>query len=450
MALPSQIKFAELLNTPFFEQYIKYNIGLYNFVLFDTCYILDLVTSCIYIYKAYLIQNPLLFMQPTCHNDIHKYILSILDFQFGEFTQRHLEKKLDKTRDKNQEIGYIINIALAIIYKYITPKRSGCYTVINKKNKEKTNGKIRFLKNIVQPAQRTPEWYEFRHNTLTASNLWKVFSSDAARNQLIYEKCQPVNQDKFKSLSTTSPMHWGQKYEPLSIMYYENKYNTQVSDFGCIQHPDYPFIAASPDGINTRLDSPLFGRMLEIKNTVSREITGNPKLDYWVQTQIQMETCNLNECDFLETKFAEYENEEAFLADTANLGFGYTRDGKLKGVIIYFVKDAKPFYEYMPLRLQFEESVRWTDLIMEKHKDLLWVETIYWRLEIVSCVVILRNKQWFNAALPHIETLWNIICKEKYGDYQHRAPKKRQKKVGDDSLLVVKKGSCLIDVSNCV
>ena len=179
MASPSQIKFAELLNRPFFEQYIQYHLGLYNFVYFETCDILDLVTSCLYIYKAYLIKNPLLFMQPTCHNDIYKYILSILDFQFGEFTQVKLIEKLEK----NREINYIINIAFALIYKYITPKRSGCYTVINKKNIEKTNDKIIFLKNIVQPAQRTPEWYEFRHNTLTASNLWKVFSTDAGRNQ---------------------------------------------------------------------------------------------------------------------------------------------------------------------------------------------------------------------------------------------------------------------------
>ena len=443
MKSESQIKFAELLNRPFFEQYIQYHIALYNFVYFETHDVLDLITSCLYIYKVYLIQNPLLFMQPTCHIDIHKYILSILDFQLEEFTQSNTISKLDKT----QEINNIINIAFALIYKYITPKRSSIYTTIKKVNIQKTNEKIVFLKNIVQPAQRTPEWYEFRHNTLTASNLWKVFSTESGRNQLIYEKCQPINTDKFKSVSTTSPMHWGQKYEPLSIMYYENKYNTVISDFGCIQHPDHPFIAASPDGINTCEKSPLFGRMLEIKNTVSRVITGNPKLDYWVQTQIQMETCNLNECDFLETKFAEYENEEAFLQDSVTSGFAYTNDGKLKGVIIYFVKDAKPFYEYMPLQISLEQSITWTDAIMEKHKDLLWVETIYWRLEIVSCVLILRNKEWFNAALPHIENLWNIICQEKYGDYQHRAPKKRQKKEDTENLLVVKKGLCIIDMS---
>ena len=55
--------------------------------------------------------------------------------------------------------------------------------------------------------------------------------------------------------------------------------------------------------------------MLEIKNPTSREITGIPKEDYWIQMQLQMETCNLNECDFLETVFKEYETEEEFMAD---------------------------------------------------------------------------------------------------------------------------------------
>ena len=85
-------------------------------------------------------------------------------------------------------------------------------------------------------------------------------------------------------------------------MYYEKTYNTTVGDFGCISHTDYEYIAASPDGINIDDTSPLYGRMLEIKNTVSRVITGIPKLEYWIQMQIQMEVCDLNECDFLEMK----------------------------------------------------------------------------------------------------------------------------------------------------
>ena len=58
-----------------------------------------------------------------------------------------------------------------------------------------------------------------------------------------------------------------------------------------------------------------YGRMIEIKNVVSREITGIPKMEYWIQMQLQMEVCDLNECDFLETKFIQYSNEEEYRED---------------------------------------------------------------------------------------------------------------------------------------
>jgi hypothetical protein len=49
--------------------------------------------------------------------------------------------------------------------------------------------------------------------------------------------------------------------------------------------------------------------MLEIKNVVSREITGIPKPEYYVQMQLQMEVCDLEECDFLETKLISHSVE---------------------------------------------------------------------------------------------------------------------------------------------
>ena len=48
--------------------------------------------------------------------------------------------------------------------------------------------------------------------------------------------------------------------------------------------------------------------MLEVKNIYNREIRGIPKEEYWIQMQIQMETCDLDICDFLETRFLEYFN----------------------------------------------------------------------------------------------------------------------------------------------
>ena len=88
---------------------------------------------------------------------------------------------------------------------------------------------------------------------------------------MIYEKCTPLNTDKFSSINVESPFHWGQKYEPLSIIIYEDKYNTKVEDFGCIPHKEFKNIGASPDGINTDPNSTRFGRMVEVKNRFSSQ-----------------------------------------------------------------------------------------------------------------------------------------------------------------------------------
>ena len=215
-------------------------------------------------------------------------------------------------------------------------------------------------------------------------------------------------------------MHHGNKYEDISIMLYENMYNTTIKDFGCIKHPTYNFLGASPDGINVKEDSHLYGRMLEIKNPTTRELTGIPKEDYWIQMQLQMETCNLNECDFLETVFKEYEDEEEFIKDGS---FTYSSEEELKGIIIYFMKEGKPHYEYMPLYISKTDYEKWEEQIMEKNRNLTWVKNIYWRLEDYSCVLVLRNKLWFNNSIKKIEEVWNTIEKDRVDGYEHRLPK---------------------------
>jgi len=181
------------------------------------------------------------------------------------------------------------------------------------------------LRKKPQPVQRTPEWYTFRHNLITASNAYKVFETQSSINQIIYEKCQPLKLDLFKNdeiqktmVNVNTTLHWGQKYEPLSVLIYEDMYKTTIEDFGCIEHETYKFIGASPDGINIDPKSDRYGRMLEIKNIVNREITGIPKKEYWIQMQIQMEVWDLDECDFLETKFVEYPDSNSFFHELEN------------------------------------------------------------------------------------------------------------------------------------
>lgn len=311
--------------------------------------------------------------------------------------------------------------------------------------------KIEYLKNIPQPEQRTKEWYEFRYKFLTASSIWKAFISDCSRNQLIFDKCKPLNTDKYKSFSTESPMHWGNRYEPVSIMLYERDYNTRVSDFGCIPHRTISFLAASPDGINTYINSDRYGRMLEVKNIVNREITGNPKMEYWIQMQIQMEVCELNECDFLETRFIEYEDLEEFEKDG---DFTQTIDKKQKGIIMYFIKDGQPHYEYAPIGISKNEFILWENDIMIKNNNITWMKNLYWKLDQLSCVLVLRNKIWFKAAMPTLENVWNVIEKEKISGYDHRAPKrkniKKHKNVNRDNNTLLNTETqqmCYIDIN---
>jgi len=310
--------------------------------------------------------------------------------------------------------------------------------------------RIQYLKSFPQAVQRTREWYEYRHNLITASNAYKAFDSQSAINQLIYEKCQPLklfdNNEtiEHKNVNTNSPLHWGQKYEPLSVLIYEEKYGTKVDDFGCIKHSTYSFLGASPDGIVTNKESERYGRMLEIKNVVSREITGIPKKEYAVQMQLQMEVCDLDFCDFLETKFVEYECNTDFVEDQK-----YSLNENTKGIIIFFYKlDGSPFYVYKPLNLKTSEDISlWQEeninLYESEEYNYTFVKYIYWKLEVFSCVLIERNREWFAEHIPKLAKVWKTIEEERITGYEHRAPKRRKRELVEKRLP---EGKCLLKI----
>ena len=131
--------------------------------------------------------------------------------------------------------------------------------------------------------------------------------------------------------------------------------------------------------------------MLEIKNIVNRDITGIPKMEYWIQMQIQMETCDLNECDFLETRFIEYENYEDFNNDISfckNSTSSIINDISIyRGCIIHFEGANGPIYEYHPFGMTIEEIKDWEREIMNKYEECTWVQTIYWKLKEISCIL---------------------------------------------------------------
>ena len=318
--------------------------------------------------------------------------------------------------------------------------------------------KLKNLQELPQPAQRSPEWYSFRRQLFTASNLFKLFSTEAKYNSLIYEKCCPVDENSvsFGMTNTTSPAHWGVKYEPISSEIYKIRNQVELVDLGCIQHPKYSFIGASPDGLVVSHNK--MGRMLEIKNPTSRVIDGIPIEDYWIQMQLQMEVCDLDECDFLETQFREYETETEFWEDIAKdyIGDNETEnriEKKEKGVLLLIMEDFGemghipiPKYRHFPLdEIVTKENVEnWiqsvTDEVKEKESLRTYQFTpIYWRLETYSCVLVRRNRVWFESALPKIEEAWKTVVKEREEGYEHRAPKKKIKSLSPALLIDVHK-----------
>ena len=323
---------------------------------------------------------------------------------------------------------------------------------------EAIQSNIEYLRGVPQPAQRTKEWYEFRHGLMTASNVYKALSgSESQYNSLIYEKCRPIEEsyiggggegDQGPCTNTNSPMHWGQKYEPVTNMLYQAT-GVDVSEFGCIRHRTYPFLGASPDGIVTSQGSRYsrYGRMVEIKNIVNREITGVPLEAYWVQMQLQMEVCDLDECDFVETRICEYPDSlhslhsDAFYADESD---------RKRGVILYLLSRTQmgstPYYVYMPLDLPLDRAAvdAWIARTREEHAaEYTWFQTLYWYLDEMSVVLVRRNRPWFAAALPILARAWSTIEHERIHGYEHRAPKRRDTGVGSVGTSMGR-GLCVI------
>jgi len=335
---------------------------------------------------------------------------NIGEYRYKDFTHRLFEHTYHILEVLHDNTNFLIELNLSELID------EGIYSYFELKNIKKKD----------THQQGTLEWYQFRWNHITASSAWKALEHDSTKNQIILDKCKPINIAKYSRVNITSAMHHGHKFEPLSILIYENLYDTKIGEYGCIENDDYPHLAASPDGINIKLDNPRYGRALEIKNPTTREICGIPKKEYWVQMQMQMECLNLDECDFLETSFKEYNTEDEFLKDGK---FNTTKDGRRKGIILCFNDGAKPTYDYVPLNINsYTEYETWRDNIIDAHSNLSWIKDTYWYLETISCVLVRRNKLWFNAIKHKLKEVWDIILKERENGYEHRRPKKRVKK----------------------
>jgi len=264
------------------------------------------------------------------------------------------------------------------------------------------------LQKLKLPEQRSPEWYALRRNMLTASSLAAALGDDyfKSRNELILEKVE----SKEIPFVPNPITEWGVKYEEIATKFYEKMNNLEIIEFGLIPHPDFTIFGASPDGICSN-DSPdeFIGRMLEIKCPPKRKFTKTVPKHYWYQMQGQLECCNLEECDFLQVKFQEYDSFDDYSKD--NNGEDMDPDGKTskdfpKGCTLTYRKqnELKCSYLYPELYLSDDEYQKW---ILENRRKIEsegheFVEAKWWYIERYECTLVKRDREWWSTAMEKI------------------------------------------------
>ena len=278
---------------------------------------------------------------------------------------------------------------------------------VSPERQEELRKQVEFLKKQPQPEQRTQPWYDMRNGMVTASDWGTILGDNPYSNvkELILKKCGHE-----RPFPDNPAIRWGVKYEDVAIQIYEARNNTKVVEYGLIQHPEFSYLGASPDGITDN------GVMVEIKCPSKRQITGKPPLYYYDQVQGQLEVCRLDRCDFLECNLAEYILEEDYFADNYEGDYTKTKDNKEKGFTLEFLdkKTKKYKFEFGPLGLNKADMMEWTTKILnDKYKNdtqYIYAGPSFWKLIDVSCIPIYRDKEWFKAAHVGLKKFWNTVC----------------------------------------
>lgn len=300
---------------------------------------------------------------------------------------------------------------------------------------------VKKLRAIVSPEQGTPGWFAMRRDKITASDggcVVEVNKNEAPYKFLIKKLVtSPFTGNMFT--------HHGKKFEKIATSLYEYRLNVTVDEYGLLGHPVYNFLGASPDGIvgPYKRDgihlTQYVGRMVEIKCPFVRKIQMEGDIFdicpeyYWVQVQLQLECCELEECDFWQCSIYEYQSRDEFVYDTdKNENFRSKLSTFEKGCLIQLlpcdkVRDPvekiylETLYEHAkyvyPPKVEMSpyECDTWiAEFAATMHQNSIYKNyyidrIIYWRIDKTNCTLIKRDKKWFAEALPKLKNMWDYV-----------------------------------------
>ena len=182
--------------------------------------------------------------------------------------------------------------------------------------------------------------------------------------------------------------------------------------------------------------------MLEIKCPPRRQFTKEVPRHYWMQMQGQLESCDLEECDFLQVKITEYLNEtdynEDIYLENELIKQGYSSTNLPKGLLLAFVTynlEGNPTikYEYPEFNLSYDELLKWTKHheMDYKEKDIKYDKLVkhWWKIERYECTLVGRDRKWWLSVQPKIIDFWEDVEHHRKVGIQELLSKKEEKKL---------------------
>lgn len=138
--------------------------------------------------------------------------------------------------------------------------------------------------------QRSDEWLALRENMLTASDV----ASALGHNR--YEKPDDLLSKKVlkKAWAGNAATSHGTLLEPVARDLYDERTGRKTHEIGLVQHPKYPFLGGSADGITED------GLLVEIKCPLTRKIEDKVPEHYLPQIQLLLEILDFEDCDFVQ------------------------------------------------------------------------------------------------------------------------------------------------------
>ena len=177
--------------------------------------------------------------------------------------------------------------------------------------------------------QRSQEWLDLRDQMITASDVASAIGENHYETPDAFIKKKVL---KTKWAGNAATAH-GTLLEPLVRDLYDARTGRKSHEIGLVQHRQYPWLGASPDGVTED------GLLIEIKCPLTRKIEAKVPKHYWPQVQLQLEITDLEECDFVQYRPAKTEGAEP------------------EFVVVRIKRDREWFARELPKMKEFWDSV---------------------------------------------------------------------------------------------